>query len=56
VIQQATRHVEAGLVNTDLHGTPPMDDQERQKLLAKERSNSATAARRSHALPKSQSP
>ena len=43
VIQQAARDIEAGLVDTDLHGTPGMDDEKRQCLLEKERIESEAA-------------
>jgi len=43
VMQQAARDIEAGLVDTDLHGTPGMDHVERERLLKKERVESEKA-------------
>jgi len=43
VMQQAARDIEAGLVDTDLHGTPGMDHMERERLLEIERVESEAA-------------
>lgn len=33
VVRQAKRDLDAGLVDTDMHGTPGMDDKRRKELL-----------------------
>jgi len=37
VVVQAARDIEAGLVDTDMHGTPGMDHEKREALLEAER-------------------
>ena len=44
VIQQAARDIEAGLVDTDLHGTPGMGAEEQQRLLEQSRKESEAAS------------
>jgi len=53
VMKQAARDIEAGLVDTDLHGTPGMDDEQRQRLLEKERLESEAAMKGRKERPRS---
>jgi hypothetical protein len=43
IIEQAARDLKAGLVDTDLHGTPGMDYEQRRLLLQQQRTESEAA-------------